>query len=155
MTITEKITYIKGLAEGCGVDESSSEGKIIKALIDTVYELGTEVTGLKAQLEEVAAQVDTIDEDLGSLEEDFYGLEDDEHHHHHCGCSDHDDEDDDSYFENTEVYEASCPNCRETVCIDASLLKEEGGQITCPNCGELFELEFGPEDEDLSNSSDM
>jgi len=39
MTLTERAAYIKGLAEGLGVDESSKEGKLIRALIDLSAEM--------------------------------------------------------------------------------------------------------------------
>ena len=32
MTIGEKVSYIKGLAEGLKVDESTNEGKVITAI---------------------------------------------------------------------------------------------------------------------------
>ena len=34
MTIGEKVSYIKGLAEGLKVDESTNEGKVITAILD-------------------------------------------------------------------------------------------------------------------------
>ena len=34
MDICEKIAYVKGLAEGLGVDDSTKEGKVLNAIID-------------------------------------------------------------------------------------------------------------------------
>ena len=39
MTITERIAYIKGLAEGMGIDSSNPANRIISELIDVVGEL--------------------------------------------------------------------------------------------------------------------
>ena len=36
MTVTEKVSYLKGLAEGLGIDENEKNGKVIKAIIDAV-----------------------------------------------------------------------------------------------------------------------
>ena len=36
MTVTEKVSYLKGLAEGLGIDENEKNGKVIKAIIDVL-----------------------------------------------------------------------------------------------------------------------
>ena len=129
MTITERAAYIKGLAEGLGIDESTKEGKVIKALIDAFDDMALTVSDLEAELDELTEQVETIDEDLGSLEEDY--AED---------------------FEDGDIYEVCCPTCGDIVCIDSDMLEE--GQTTCPNCGELLEFDLeddGEETEDSDN----
>ena len=40
MTVTEKVSYLKGLAEGLGIDENEKNGKVIKAIIDVLDDLG-------------------------------------------------------------------------------------------------------------------
>ena len=44
MKITEKVSYIKGLAEGLSLDSSSAEGKVISAIIDALEAMAKEVT---------------------------------------------------------------------------------------------------------------
>ncbi|NBK17124.1 CD1247 N-terminal domain-containing protein [Anaerotruncus sp. 1XD42-93] len=132
MTITERAAYIKGLAEGLGIDDSTKEGKIINALIGAIDDMSLTISDLEAQIDELSEQVETIDEDLGSLEEDFYDLDDE------CGCGCEDDEDDD--YLDGDLYEVCCPTCGDTVCIDSDMLEE--GQTTCPNCGELLEFDL-------------
>ena len=132
MTITERAAYIKGLAEGLGIDDSTKEGKIINALIGAIADMSLTISDLESQIDELSEQVETIDEDLGSLEEDFYDLDDE------CGCGCEDDEDDD--YLDGDLYEVCCPTCGDTVCIDSDMLEE--GQTTCPNCGELLEFDL-------------
>ena len=132
MTITERAAYIKGLAEGLGIDDSTKEGKIINALIGAIDDMSLTISDLESQIDELSEQVETIDEDLGSLEEDFYDLDDE------CGCGCEDDEDDD--YLDGDLYEVCCPTCGDTVCIDSDMLEE--GQTTCPNCGELLEFDL-------------
>ncbi len=132
MTITERAAYIKGLAEGLGIDDSTKEGKIINALIGAIDDMSLTISDLEAQIDELSEQVETIDEDLGSLEEDFYDLDDE------CGCGCEDEEDDD--YLDGDLYEVCCPTCGDTVCIDSDMLEE--GQTTCPNCGELLEFDL-------------
>ena len=132
MTISEKVAYLKGLAEGLGIDDSTKEGKIINALIGAIDDMSLTISDLESQIDELSEQVETIDEDLGSLEEDFYDLDDE------CGCGCEDDEDDD--YLDGDLYEVCCPTCGDTVCIDSDMLEE--GQTTCPNCGELLEFDL-------------
>ena len=125
MTITERAAYIKGLAEGLGIDDSTKEGKIINALIGAIDDMSLTISDLESQIDELSEQVETIDED-------FYDLDDE------CGCDCEDDEDDD--YLDGDLYEVCCPTCGDTVCIDSDMLEE--GQTTCPNCGELLEFDL-------------
>ena len=137
MTVTEKVAYLKGLVEGLELDESKSETKVIKAVMDVLDDLALTVTDLSDDVDIMAEQLDAVDEDLGDLEEYVYDDEDE------CDCCDYDDCDccDD------DLYEVECPACHESVYVDESIL--EDGSIECPNCGEKleFEIEFDDEDE--------
>ncbi len=43
MTIGEKVSYIKGLAEGLKVDDSTNEGKILGAILDVLGDISAEL----------------------------------------------------------------------------------------------------------------
>ena len=86
MKITEKVAYIRGLAEGLELDPSQKEVKVLNAIIDLLDEMAETLTDVHSDLEDVSAQLDEVDEDLGSLEEEVYGGE------CTCGCVDDDDE---------------------------------------------------------------
>ena len=58
MTITEKVSYLKGLAEGLSIDDTTKEGKIIKAIIDVLDDVAFSVADLEDGLAEVCDQVD-------------------------------------------------------------------------------------------------
>lgn len=131
MTISEKVAYIKGLAEGMNLDTEKNEGKLLSAIIDALAEICDEIDALDDAQIELAEQLDAVDEDLSALEEIIY--EDDEECSCDCDC-DCDDYDDD------ELYEVTCPKCNDTIYIDAEML-EEGG-IDCPNCGTDLEFDF-------------
>lgn len=89
MTVTEKVAYLKGLAEGLGIEEDSKEGKLLKAVMDVLADLAVSVEDLEDYTAELTEQVDAIDEDLDALENDFY---DDE-----CDCCG--DEDEEAYYD--------------------------------------------------------
>ena len=129
MTNTEKVAYIRGLAEGLELDDSKKEVKVLNAIIDLLDDLAMSLADLEDGYSDMADQLDAGDEDLGSLEDDFYG-------------DDEDDEDD----EDTCYYQVTCPNCHETICLSEDII--EDGQMDCPNCGETLEFDIDECDDD-------
>lgn len=143
MTLTEKISYIRGLADGLKLDETKDEVKVLNAIIELLDDMALAVTEMEELYDEMSEQLDAVDEDLADLEEDFYDdcdccdcdcdcecdCDDD-----YCDCGCEDDFDDEVY------YEVTCGKCGETICIDEDTLLE--GEIVCPVCGEVLEFDF-------------
>lgn len=125
MTLTEKVAYLKGLAEGLELDEKSKETKVFKTIFDILEDLALTVTDIDEVLELVEEHLDAVDEDLDELESYVY--------------EDYDDYDDDEEYEDG-LYELECPACSESFCIDDEMLDEEF--IECPACGEKLELDL-------------
>ena len=86
MTITEKVAYLKGLAEGLALDEAKPEAKIIKAMLDVLDDIALTVSDLEDGMDLISEQLDAVDEDLDELEGFVYEDFDD------CDCDDCDDE---------------------------------------------------------------
>ena len=84
MNISEKVAYIKGLAEGLSVDD-----KVVNAILDVLGDIAKEVASLKEDAEYLDSYIEEIDEDLGAVEEIVYEIEDDDD----CDCCDCDDDD--------------------------------------------------------------
>ena len=136
MDICEKIAYIKGLAEGLALDDTTKEGKILAAIIDLLGDITDEIYDIEDGIEEIIEQIDAVDEDLSTLEEIVY--EDDEDD---CDCDcDCCDDDCDCDCCDDEVYEIECPACNDVIYLDADMLAEEG--MVCPNCGTDLEFDF-------------
>lgn len=127
MTISEKVAYIKGLAEGMELDTDSKEGKILSAIIDVLGDMCDEIDALDEAQVELAEQLDAVDEDLSDVETIIYEDDDDEY-------------DDDEYEDDDEVYEVVCPECGDKIYLDEDMLLD--GRIDCPNCGTDLEFEF-------------
>ena len=139
MTISEKVAYLKGLAEGLNIDtEKSKEGKLISVMIGILEEIGMSIEDLEESAEALGEEIDAISDDLSDVEKVVYDDEDEDDDECGCGC------DDDDFFE------VECPNCGETLMIDESVLEE--GVIQCPGCKQKFALdlsdECGCEDDD-------
>ncbi len=132
MDICEKIAYIKGLAEGLGVDDATKEGKVLTAIIDLLEDITEEICDIEDGCDELMEQIDAVDEDLSALEDIIY--EDDD-----CDCDCDDCCDCDDICED-EVYEIECPACNDIIYLDAEMLEEEG--MVCPNCGTELEFDF-------------
>ncbi len=128
MDLTEKIAYIKGLAEGLALDESKPEVKVLNAIIDLLDDITYDVQDMEELYDELSAQVDEIDQDLADVETELY---DDE---------DYDDIDDDYDDEEDPFYEVTCGACGEKINVSEDVLLE--GEINCPNCGEVLEFDF-------------
>lgn len=129
MSNLEKVSYIRGLVEGLELDGSKKEVKVLNAVIDLLDDMAKSMARTEEALNETRDQLDEVDEDLGLLEDDFYGDEDLD-----------DDEDEDEDDEDECYYEVTCPNCNETICLSEDIICD--GQIECPNCGKLLEFDL-------------
>ncbi|MEE0946315.1 MAG: hypothetical protein U0M42_05770 [Acutalibacteraceae bacterium] len=139
MTIAEKAAYIKGLAEGLELDNSTKEGKIIAAIVDLLNDIAVDLEDTEDACAELAEQINAVDEDLAELEDFIYEEYEDEYDEcEGCSCCD-DDEDD-------ELYEVECPNCHDIIYIDDKMLEDEG--MTCPNCSTNLEFELEEDSEE-------
>ena len=138
MEITEKVAYLKGLADGLALDTESREGKILTAIIDVLDDMALEIEDLKDCHLELSEGLDAVSDDLEDVEDLVYGEDED------------DDEDED---EDEDCYATTCPSCEETIYFDESILNE--GEVICPNCGEKLEFDLSDmEDEDDSEDED-
>lgn len=133
MDICEKIAYIKGLAEGLALDDTTKEGKVLAAIIDLLGDITEEICDIEDGCDALLEQIDAVDEDLADLEEFVYEDDDDDD----CDCCDCDDDCCDC---DDEVYEVECPACNDIIYLDAEMLEEDG--MVCPNCGTDLEFDF-------------
>ena len=135
----KKTAYIKGLADGLALDESTKEGKLIRALIDLVDEMADTIEEMKGKMSDLEDYIEEIDEDLGDVEEVLLDECDCD-----CGCCCDcdedddlfDDDDDDEEFNEDDYFEVVCPSCGDIINFDATIDPEN---LRCPNCNELFE----------------
>ena len=61
MTISEKVAYLKGLAEGMKLDtEESKEGKLISVMIGILEEVGLSIEDMEDNMEAMGEEIDAI-----------------------------------------------------------------------------------------------
>lgn len=140
MTITEKTAYLKGLLEGLNIDENKAEGKLLKAVIETLDELANDLTDVADDVATLNDYVEELDEDLGEVEEYLYSDD--------CDCDCDCDDDCDGDCEDCDCdcdgfYEATCPHCGANVCFDETC---DPRDLLCPACQERFDCLDAPEE---------
>ena len=139
MTITEKTAYLKGLADGLGVDPQSKEGKLWSALNDLLCDIAHELENLHETDRGQAQALDGLADEVSLLEDICDGM--DERDYEKI-----DDEDDEDLSYDGVVYDATCPVCGEEISFDEETL--ETGSFQCPQCGETLEFDLGAEEEE-------
>ena len=64
MELQEKVAYLKGLAEGLGMDDSTKEGKIINLMIDILDDVVLTLVDTGEGFALLGEQLESMDEDL-------------------------------------------------------------------------------------------
>ena len=132
--LTDKISYLQGLAEGMKLNAEKDSNRLILGILDVLGEIGESYEALSEAHGELSDYVESIDEDLADLEADLYDDEDEEY----AGDSEEEDDDEEEDVELGGALLYECPHCKETVELDPDELDLEE-EHPCPNCGkELF-----------------
>ena len=133
MTISEKVAYLKGLAEGLDLDTTKSkEGKLISVMIGILEELAMSVEDLEENALNLGEEIDVLSDDLADVEEVVF------------------DEDAEDYDD--DWFEVECPTCGADILVDDSALAD--GEVECPACGARYAMELSDEDEEEESSEE-
>ena len=128
MTISEKVAYLKGLAEGLNLDtEKSKEGKLISVMIGILEEVGLTLEDLEDSTAAMGEELDAISEDLADVEEVVF------------------DEDEESEDYDDDWFEVECPTCGADILVDDASLAD--GEVECPSCGTRYAMELTDDQE--------
>ena len=154
MELSNKAAYLQGLVDGLGVDETTKEGKIIKAMSALLAEMAEALEGVDEDLSRAYDQINDLSDELEDLEADLYEDEDDEEDDDEDEDEDEDDEDDeedaddanDDDIASEPFYEVACPNCGETVYVSEDDL--DAGEANCAHCGVTFEVALEGDEEE-------
>ena len=128
MNISEKVAYLKGLAEGLDIGTDSKNGKIINGILDV--------------LEEIASHI-------RSMEEEAKGEKFRENRKETQTANGPEKDGADSEYLDG-VFELSCPHCKKQIFIQTDeILESDTMSIECPECGREIDIidEAGGESE--------
>lgn len=130
-SLSNRISYLRGLADGMDVNEQTSEGRLLTEMIEILDEMYGEFRSLNARVEEAEEYVEALDEDLEDVE--MYLFEDEDDLYETVGdCQDDTqtvydeyadmDDDEDAYVYESDAedhldttYEFACPACQEVI----------------------------------------
>ena len=142
--LSERVSYLQGLADGLKLDEGTNEGKLLKAIIDVLDDMAISIEEIEDNQKDMYDDLDALDEQLEDLED--YLFDDD------CDCDcdcDCDDDcccccsDDDCECSDLEDYaELECPGCGASIEIEKSFADECKEVLVCPSCKEEIHIEW-------------
>ena len=136
MTISEKVAYLKGLAEGLNLDtEKSKEGKLISVMIGILEELAMSVEDLEENALNLGEEIDVLSDDLADVEDVVF---------------DEDEDDEEDYDD--DLFEVECPTCGETLVIDDEALAD--GEVECPKCGSRYAMDLSDDEEEVEEAAE-
>ena len=153
----EKAAYLKGLIDGLGIDESTKEGKVIKAMSELLSEMADAVDGIDEDVTRAYDQINDLSEELEDLEADLYEDDDADESDEEEDEETADDESDEGEDDNSDVagepyYEVACPACGNTVYVSEDDL--DAGEAICPSCKVAFEIALADEEDDEAAEED-
>ena len=135
MTISEKVAYLKGLAEGLDLDTAKSkEGKLISVMIGIMEELAMSVEDLEENALNLGEEIDVLSDDLADVEEVVF------------------DEDEDAEDYDDDWFEVECPTCGADILVDDDALVD--GEVECPSCGTRYAMELTDDEEEDDEDGD-
>ena len=120
--IRERVSYLKGLAEGMQLDDSTNEGKIIKAMIEVLDDIALTVDDLVEAQQQLEEYVDDIDEDLAEFERILY--------------------DEDYDCDDETIAEIECPHCHGIFELKEDMIDDDKDSFKCPNCNEGISFQW-------------
>ena len=140
MELNKKAAYLQGLVDGLGIDDTTKEGKIIKAMSALLGEMAEVIESVDEDLSRAYDQINDLSDELEDLEADLYEEEDEDGESEDAEDEDTDGDDDakDDDIASEPFYEVACPNCGETVYVSEDDL--DAGEANCAHCGVTFEV---------------
>ena len=144
--LKERVSYLKGLAEGMQISDATNEGKLLKAILEVLDDVALAVDDVEEVQEQLTEQIDEIDEDLSEIESLIYDEEDE------CCEEECCDEEEDGEEEEEIDAEFDCPHCGETVNLEDAYMKKDS--VLCPHCNKEIEIEWTCDCDECTESGD-
>lgn len=149
--LTDRVSYLKGLAAGMKLNMDKDSNKLILEILDALGDITAEMEAMSDAHDELNEYVESIDDDLADLEETLFGDEDEEDEDG-CGCDDDDcdccgeEDEDEEEMDEDEIISYACPHCGHELQFKASSVDFDE-DYRCPACGKPVFPEL-QEDED-------
>ena len=128
--LTDRVSYLKGLADGLKLNMDKSNNQLLLEIINTLGDFAEEMDEMQEDFADLNEFVESIDEDLADLEEALLDEDDEE--------AWEDDEDDLILY--------NCPHCDYEISLHPDEVDFDEDTV-CPSCGQPIFPELADEDE--------
>ncbi|MBR1584612.1 MAG: zinc ribbon domain-containing protein [Clostridia bacterium] len=136
--LSDQVSYLRGLAEGLKLDTETNEGKLIDKMLELLTDMAQELDELRNDHDDLSEFVESIDADLGDIEDILYDEDEDD---------DEDEDEDDEDEENDNLVEYTCPHCGEEMTFEVDSFDFDEDYL-CPNCHQPLFPETPDEDDE-------
>lgn len=119
--LKERVAYLRGLAEGMQIGDSTNESKLLKAIIEVMDDIALSVTEIEETQDQMGEQVDNIDEDLAQIERIIF--------------------EDDKACDSESIGEFECPYCNGIISLDEDSI-DENDEVECPHCNKKIKVSW-------------
>ena len=133
--LTDKVSYLKGLADGMKLNMDKDANKLIMEILGALGEFAEEMQVMSDAHDELNEYVESIDDDLADLEETLFGDEEE------------DDEDDGEEEDDDAIISYACPECGHEIEFRADDV-DLSEDYLCPACGKPIFPEVEEDDEE-------
>ncbi|MFH1879491.1 MAG: CD1247 N-terminal domain-containing protein [Bacillota bacterium] len=124
--ITDRTSYLRGLAEGLNIDKEKAENKLLLEMLAVMEDMAAKVQELDSDLDELDEYVASMESDLSDVEDLLFADGDE---------GDEDDEDDDmEELDEDEDVDVNCPHCGKDFVVKAGDINFDD-DVLCPACG--------------------
>lgn len=137
--LSDRVSYLQGLAEGLKLDTEKNEGKLIEKILELLTDITAEMESLREDHDDLSSYVEAVDNDLSDLEDVVLGDDDED--------EDYDDEDEDDEEEDDGLVEYTCPHCGEEMTFEVDSFDFDEDYL-CPNCHQPLFPETPDEDDE-------
>lgn len=121
--ITDRTSYLRGLADGLKIDKEKAENQLMLEMLGVMEEMAQ-------RIQELDSDVDELDEYMASMESDLSDVED-------LLYADGEEDDSGDDFEDMDEDEeicVTCPHCDKEFVIKAGDINSDD-DVLCPACG--------------------
>lgn len=129
--LSERISYLRGLADGMNLSNETSEGRILKEIIEVLDDIAISVEELE---DDFIVTSDDLENRCEDIEEFLFGDDDEDYY------------DEFDYDDEEEIDTITCPACKGNVTFSEDMINDDFTVFTCPSCGEEIELEWFDDD---------
>ena len=111
--LVQRVSYLKGLADGLGIDETSKEGKLLLQIVEVLEDFADVLQETIENQMDLEEYVNFIDEDLADVEDEIYESDEDYDYDDYEDYYDYDDDFDFDDFDDPCDDKECCCHCDE------------------------------------------